>query len=104
SVTTERVGSGPIWLSRHHDVIRASVNAVVRRTSSEDRVWPRTEVGRIEISQRSSLLVCYSFRRHGRYWAVKRRDFITLRRGRSLLGASTSNKALRRYGPFSAAR
>ena len=36
-------------------------------------------MGRIEIPQRSSTEVCYSFRsEHGRYRAVKRREFITL--------------------------
>jgi hypothetical protein len=48
----------------HHDVIRpksaCEVKAVVRRTSSEDRLRPGADVGRIEIPQRSALLLhCY---------------------------------------------
>jgi hypothetical protein len=36
-------------------------------------------MGRLEIPQRSSTEVCYSFRSStGRYWAVKRREFMSL--------------------------
>src|SRR5262249_46638854 len=49
-----------------------------RATTGPDR----PVVGRIEIPQRSSLLPCpgvlFFGRKHGRHWAVKRREFITL--------------------------
>src|SRR5262245_42885021 len=49
------------------------------RTSPLGRSRPRPDIGRIKIPQRSSLLCAIPFvRKHRRYWAVKRREFITL--------------------------
>ena len=56
---------------------------------SSSHFGPICDIDRVEIPQRSSALCAIPFvRKHGRYWAVKRREFISLRDVRSILDAN----------------